>query len=184
MSDGDRPTRWRKARTDWPGFQWRDLAVAGLGLALAVAVLAITGFSGKTMVEVAIVAGTGAVAATLYAMGQLAWAWLQAPMRLLTEDVIAIRNRLEVMPRSELVPLSPHIALLNFIRLGKEHLEHDQDAAMDAWTEDVLAFLNEHMEASEAETFLTVTEGTGSWAFRERIEYLETLANPNDEIPF
>lgn len=183
MSDGDRPTRWQKTRTDWPGFQWRDLAVAGVGLGLAVTVLAITGFSGETIVEVAIVAGTGAAAATLYSLGQLAWAWLGAPMRLLTDDVIAIRRRLEATPRPELVPLSPRITLLNFIRLGKEHLERNEDAAMEVWTEDVLAFLNEHMEASEAETFLTVTEGTGSWAFRERIEYLEALVDP-DEIPF
>jgi hypothetical protein len=78
MAADERPTRWKKARKDWPGFQWRDLWLAAFGLVVAVGVLALLNFPGKIVAEVAIVAGSSVLATLIYALGQLVWAWLQA----------------------------------------------------------------------------------------------------------
>jgi hypothetical protein len=98
MADGARLTRWQKAREDWPGFQRRDLAVGVIGIVLAVVLLVVFGRPGDAVKEALIVGGAGLAAIVLYPLGQLAWAWLKVPMRLLTADVIAILERVEAMP--------------------------------------------------------------------------------------
>jgi hypothetical protein len=192
MSEGGRPTRWQKARNDWPGFQWADSAIAGVGLGLAVVVLAILGFPGETVVEVVVVAGAGIAAAVLYALGQLVWAWLQAPMRLLTADVIAIRERVEAMPgaptpQPEPAPPNVRLNLLNFIRLGRRHLNDPTrpligDVELEKWTQKVIVFLNEYVSGEAAEGFVTATGATGAGAVEERIVYLEKFIKERDEV--
>jgi hypothetical protein len=116
-----RPTRWQKARLDWPGFQWRDLRVGVIGILLAIVILLALGRPGGAVVEVAVVGAAGLAAAVFYAVGQFVWAWLQAPMRLLSADVIAIRERLEATPASVQSEgtLNVRLTLLNAIRVGK-----------------------------------------------------------------
>src|SRR4051812_798992 len=95
---GERLTRWEKAKQDWPGFHlWPDFGLGAFGGVLGVGVLAALGFPWETILEVIVVAATAALAAVLYRIGQLAWAWLQAPMRLLTADVVAIREKLDAV---------------------------------------------------------------------------------------
>lgn len=152
----ERPTRWQKAKDDWPGFEWRNLRVGVVGIALAVIALAVLGRPGKAVTEVLIVGGAGLLAAILYPLGQLAWAWLQAPMRLLTADVVAIRERLEQgAPAEPARPLNVRLRLLNFARQGRELLDYDPISGADfgAWSEAAGAFMAEHAEA-DAEEFL------------------------------
>jgi hypothetical protein len=191
MSERERPTRWQKARDEWRGFQWRDLFVGLAGIVLAIVVLAATGRPVASLVEVAVIGGCGIAAAVFYAVGQLVWAWLQAPMRLLTADVIAIRERLEASPirPSPSAPAPPNVrlTLLNYIRIGKSNLDNTLaalggvDPAWESWTQEVLTFLNEHVSATVAEGFLTATDETGASAVLERIEYLEDVVNKRAE---
>lgn len=117
-------TRWQKAKEDWPGPQWRDLTVGPLGLVIAVLVLDNQNYPGDTIVEVVVVAAATVVAVVLFSLGQLGWAWLNAPMRLLAADVRAIRERLEEMPQAQETdrPLPTGVTLRNQIRLGRELL--------------------------------------------------------------
>ena len=156
-----RPTRWQKAKQDWPGFQWQDLAVALVALVLAVVVLAVLGFPGKIVAEVSIVAGAGVAAALVRALGQLVWAWLQAPMRLLTKDVVAIRDRVEAIPTTPLPPPGPpfdmRYSLLNSIRLGQQlTMMHSGPGIreLEGWVTPVVALLTEHADRADAERFL------------------------------
>lgn len=178
-----RPTRWQKARDDWSGFQGRDLWVAAVGLAVAVGVLALLDFPGKVVAEVAIVAGSGILATVLYVLGQLVWAWLQAPMRLLTEDVIAIRERLERNPLTPPPPAEPpfnmRLSVLNSIRLGEELRRRARGGSMtwqahEEWVTPVVQLLHEHAEQEDAELFLRQ---------RSLAEQLQTLEQLLEKYP-
>src|ERR1700735_3853391 len=147
MSDGAPVTRWDKAYGDWPGFRWGDAWVAAVGLVLAVGVLATLGFPGKALEEVVVVALAGAAAALLFQATQLFSAWLQAPMRLLTGEVIAIRDRLDAMQvavpdAAASKPPNVRLTLLNFIPIGRQHSENvsgfgGPDIKLEMWTQDV-----------------------------------------------
>jgi hypothetical protein len=162
MAERERPTRWQKTRADWPGFRWQDLVVGVVGLALAVAGLVLFGRPGGAVTEVLIVGGAAILAAILYPLGQLVWAWLQAPMRLLTEDVIAIRERVEAMPVTSAPagpPFNMRLSLLNSIRLGKELRQRARGGGMtqkahEEWVTPVVQLLHEHAEQEDAELFL------------------------------
>jgi hypothetical protein len=155
MADRKRPTRWQKAQADWPGFQRRDLWIAVIGLGVSVGVLALLGFPGEAMIEVAIVAGSGALAAILYALGQLVWAWLQAPMRLLTDDMVAIRHQLESTHAATEKPISVRLLLLNSIRRGEQLMEvpHTR-VGWEHWLIPVERLLTKRAEQADAELFL------------------------------
>jgi hypothetical protein len=110
MAD-ERPTRWQKARQDWPGFRlWPDIWLAVFGGALSVGVLAILGFPWEAILEVIVAVGAGAVAVVLFRFGELWWAWAQAPMRLLTDDVAALRREVAALPQRTQQPAQSSVA--------------------------------------------------------------------------
>lgn len=162
----ERPTRWQKAREDWPGFEWRDLGIGVVAIVLAVLALLVLGRPGGAVPEVLIVGGAGLLAAILYPLAQLVWAWLQAPMRLLTDDVVAIRERLEQGPPGEPVrPVNVRWTLLDLARQGSELLDYYSGPPTEetkAWTAAAGAFLGEHGEPADAEKFLRGREVEGA----------------------
>jgi hypothetical protein len=90
----DSPTRWQRARDDSRRFRdWkRDAAVLCLAAGVAFGVMAITGFPGEARVVELIVAGSAVGAVVVLRASELAWNWLKAPMRLLRDDVDALRT--------------------------------------------------------------------------------------------
>jgi hypothetical protein len=148
-----RPTRWQKARKDWSGFQWRDLILGAIGLGIAILVLEESNFSGSTVAEVGIVAGSAIAAGVLYALAQLVWAWLQAPMRLLTDDVVAIRRTLEARPSQK--PLSLPRTVNNYARRGHTLMMMQQFSEQEAfsWANAIGSLLDEHGEYGDAVRF-------------------------------
>lgn len=172
-----RPTRWQKARADWPGFQLRDIGGGAIGLALAVVGLVVFGRPGEAVTEVLIVGGAAILAAVLYALGQLVWAWLQAPMRLLTADVIAIRECVEAAPATSAPagpPFNMRLSLLNSTRLGEELRQHARSGGMtrkshEEWVTPVVQLLHEHAAQEDAELFLRQR------SLNEQLQVLEQL---------
>jgi hypothetical protein len=154
---------------------------------MAVAVLAILGFPEKVVIEVAIVAGAGIAAALLYPLGQLVWAWLQAPMRLLTEDVMAVREGLETLgdqinaiqgqvaaiaPQPPLrPPVNLRLSLLNSIRLGEMLMKQGwiTPKEHEAWATPVIGLLTEQADPDDAARFLK------QQSLREQLTVLEQL---------
>ncbi len=166
MAENERPTRWQKARADWPGVRAKREAFLGVVTAVAAAaVQALVGSGGA--VDTLIAAGVGAVAAIVVApLAELAWCWLRAPMRLLTEDVIAIRKRVEQLP--DQVPADPTEKSVN-VRLAlideKQRMlaasaEGYADEIAYTWGRDITTLLTGHGTPSEAERFMTAGTGT------------------------
>lgn len=110
--------------------------VGVVGGVVAVVVLLVLGSPGEAVGGVAIVAAAGVAAVVLYAGAELFWAWLQAPMRLLTTDVLAIRERLESLEVSPPAPTEPPFDMrysrLNSIRLGKKLVERARNVGLTA----------------------------------------------------
>ncbi|MGA2928449.1 MAG: hypothetical protein ABSG43_21140 [Solirubrobacteraceae bacterium] len=157
-----RLTRWQKARKDWLGFQWRDLIPSAIGLGIAILVLEESNFSGSTVAEVGIVGACAIAAGLLYAVAQLAWAWRQAPMRLLTEDVVAIRKTLEARPSQ--TPISLPRAVNDYIRRGRSLLMMPEFSEQDAlsWANAIGSTLSEHGSYEDTAQFSLVQgEGEG-----------------------
>ena len=89
----ERPTRWQKAKHDWPGVRGkRELASAVLGGLLAALALLLVNAPEAAVQQVIVVLAAAVGAAVLVPAAELYWSWLQAPMRLLTEDVAAVRR--------------------------------------------------------------------------------------------
>ena len=124
---------------------------------MSVVVLLAVGFAHDALVVGITIGGSALAAAVLVPAGELAWNWLQAPMRLLTEDVIAIRARLNAV---EIVGARPEptidvrLQLLNYKRKGEELVASSSvgPAEPDAqrWTDSVIDFLSKYMHESVA----------------------------------
>jgi hypothetical protein len=148
-----RPTRWQRAWKDWPKIQWRDLILSAFGLGIAILVLEESNFSGSTVAEVGIVAGSAIAAGVLYALAQLVWAWLQAPMRLLTDDVVAIREKLEAAPPQ--TPIRLPRAINDSVRKGHALLRKSEFSEQDAfdWANEIASILNEYGDYKDGARF-------------------------------
>lgn len=178
-----RSTRWQRARSDWSGVRAkREALLALVGGVITAAVLALVGSAGA--VDTLIAAGVGAlVAVVLFPLAELGWCWLQAPMRLLTEDVIAIRERLEAEPAKPAAPVErpPNIrlSLLNFARMGEEaaYPISVQPVVVTTWTNEVVQFMNEHTKSEDVERVMGTGSGEGPRVtLIRRAELLRELA--------
>lgn len=186
-----RPTRWQEARRDWPGFQWRDLIPGAIGLGIAIFVLEESKFPGSTVAEVGIVGACAIAAGVLYAVAQLVWAWLQAPMRLLTEDVIAIRERVEqLQPQSAALPAKQRVNVrLKLIELQQEGESITRSRTTmtavyaEEWSQAVFEFLSEHLPGADAERFLAAGTGNPVTRLVDRLGVLNEVIQmtPHDD---
>lgn len=79
--------RWERARADWHGFPVRDILVGAGALALALIMLALLGLNA---LEAVIVGCAGLVVLGLYPVGLFAWAWFNAPLRLVEDEVASL----------------------------------------------------------------------------------------------
>jgi hypothetical protein len=126
------------------------------------------GFSHDAIITLITIGGSALGAAFLVPVGELGWAWLQAPMRMLTEDVVAIRSRLEgqsggYVPAPPMIlpkPASVRLALLDFARKGEDILRLGtvQAGVLASWTDTVVAFLAEYAAQEQTESFLAASD--------------------------
>ena len=156
-SDGIRPTRWQKAKADRPGFTRlrESVVLSAIGLGISAVALLLAGFPHDAAVTAATLAGSAIALAILVPAAQLYWSWLQAPMRLLSEDVAQVRALLERAPRESPSP-NVRIELLNLARKGRalEGAHGVSSRGLNAWSDEVATFCQRHLDPVDAELFL------------------------------
>lgn len=199
MGDTARPTRWEKAKNDWPGLRGkRELASVFFGGLLAAFALLLVSAPEAALQQVIVVLVAGAVAAILLPAFELYWAWLQAPMRLLTEDVTAVRHEIAALPRvassgsaPPTAPAKPKIdvelTLRNFLRVGEEltilqggHGYITTDLVqLETWTQEVLKTLANHRPKEDTRKFLEASTGVVDVTAKawQRIAALREIVN-------
>lgn len=170
-----RPTRWQKALRDWhrPGVR-RESVTGAVGAAVSVVVFLAAGFGHDASVVTIAVICSALATAVLIPAGQFAWLWLQAPMRLLTEDVIAIRERLDAETAKAAGSVSRpsvRLTLLHFVAMARPNVASHPRGEHEAWISEVSKFLEEHCEPRDAEIFLREPK----WS--EQLEILQTIAD-------
>ena len=186
--DKARPTRWQKARDDWSGIRAKREVLVGLVGGFATAgVQVLVGSAGA--VDTLIAAGVGAlVTVVVFPLGELGLRWLQAPMRLLTDDVIAIRSRLDALdigaaqPETRAPALSPRLTAVNHRRVGVALVADAAGYGLKAsepdaqrWTDSVIDFLSEHSSPGNVELFMTAGSGSNSERMDARLQLLGEL---------
>jgi hypothetical protein len=129
---------------------------------------------------VIVVVASAVGAAILVPLAELGWAFVAAPMRLLTADVIAIRERLEAAAPASAPPPPPDVRLwlLEHVRKGQGLLNcHSGPPTKDAedWAEQASAFLRENCNAVDAERFLTRPRGSNT--LEQQVTILHEIAN-------
>jgi hypothetical protein len=169
-----RPTRWQKALQDWhrPGIR-REFFRGAVGAVVSVIVLLAAGFGHDAAVVTITVICSALATAVLIPAGQFALLWLQAPMRLLTEDVIAIRERLDTETAKaggSVSRPSVRLTLLNFVAMARPSVSSHRGGEHEAWISEVSQFLAEHCEPRDAESFLREPK----WS--EQLKILEAIA--------
>ncbi|PZR67316.1 MAG: hypothetical protein DLM63_06690 [Solirubrobacterales bacterium] len=148
---------------------------------MSVVVLLAAGFPHDAVVVGITIGGAALAAAVIVPAVELWWCWLQAPMRLLTEDVIAIRERVEQLP--DQAPAKPteksvnvRLALINqkqvMLAAGAEGAA---DQIAYTWGRDIATLLTEHGTPSEAERFMTAGTGTNLDRLSARLAVLDEL---------
>jgi len=181
-----RPTAWQYAKKGWRGFRWRDRALINgvVGGALAIVALDIAGLPREALTTVIVVVASAVGAAILIPLAELGWAFVAAPMRLLTADVIAIRERLEAAPPASASPPPPNVRLwlLEHVRRGQRLLNrHSGPPTKDAeeWASQASAFLRENCNVVDAERFLSRPRGPNT--LEQQVTILHEIANERSE---
>ena len=90
-----RPTRWQRAWADTKFFRWKKEAVAGAAAApVSFVLLQLFGSKDGAMDELVVVCASVVAVLVMLPLTELAYNWLQAPTRMLSDDVLAIRHDL------------------------------------------------------------------------------------------
>ena len=90
-----RPTRWQKARADTKFFRWkREAAIGAAAAPLSFVLLQLIGSKDGATDELVVVGASVVVVLVMLPLTELAYNWLQAPIRMLSDDVLAIRHDL------------------------------------------------------------------------------------------
>jgi hypothetical protein len=165
-----RLSRWEKAKADWHGVQGkRELVVAGAGAVISALVLLVAGFPHDAAVVGVSIFGSAIAPAVIVPAAELYWSWLEAPMRLFTDEVFAIRERLEQLDpgvtSATRTELGLRHTLMDHKRVGDELVADaanygltpsDRDAQV--WTNSVIAFLGAHL-VSGLDEFMKAGKG-------------------------
>jgi hypothetical protein len=112
------------------------------------------------LIDVIVVVVSAAAATVLVPLGELSWNWLQAPMRQLTVEVVAIRKALEATPSQ--TPISLPRAINNYVRRGRTLLMMPQFSEQDAsdWANEIGSILDKHGDYEDAARF-SLAQGEG-----------------------
>jgi hypothetical protein len=118
---------------------------------------------------------------------ELGWNWLQAPMRLLTEDVVAIRAQLERVPGAPEPSRSvgARVALFNLHHRGLSLLDDPvlRGSIIEEFTERVAGALAQQVSDEAAEEFLRASDEAGRVGLALRLEALEAIAERQPQDP-
>lgn len=185
MPNVSRLSRWEKAKADWHGVQGkRELVVAGVGAVISAVVLLVAGFPHDAVVLGVSILGSAIALAVIVPTAELYWSWLQAPMRQLTDEVVAIRERVgnsDPGATSATAGLSLSHSLMNHKRVGDELVAEaaqyrlkPSDGDAQVWTNSVIAFLGAHV-SSGLDEFMMAGKGSSSDRITDRLEVLGRL---------
>jgi hypothetical protein len=178
-----RLSTWEKAKADWHGVHGkRELVVAGVGAVISACVLLVAGFPHDAVVLGVSILGSAIALAVIVPAAELYWSWLQAPMRLLTDEVVAIREWLEQLElgatSATRAELGLRHALMDHKRVGDELVAEaanyglrPSDGDAQVWTNSVIAFLGAHLAAGLDE-FMTAGKGSSRDRISGRLDVL------------
>jgi hypothetical protein len=186
--DRSRPTRGRKAWQDWKergGVRGkREIVVALVGAAVSAIILLAIGFPHDALIAGVTIAGSALAAAVIVPAAELYWSWLQAPMRLLTDDVVAIRDRVHSVQIGEGHPkpkLSLRLELITSREVGGELVaeaakygEKVRETDAQEWTNSVVSLLAEH-SPEDIERFRTAGHGSSNDRMASKLVVLADL---------
>lgn len=184
MAD-ERPTRWKRARSDWSGIHAKREALLGVvGGITTAGVLALVGSGGA--VETLIAAAVGAVLTiVLFPLAELWWSWLQAPHRMVLDELAGLRSQVALLESPTPAPQATHkrsvslrTALLDEIRKGREvaNLSYPPTELVLKWTNNVVDLLTEYGSDEMTEQFLNATTKASVPGMLARLTALEELA--------
>jgi hypothetical protein len=193
--------RFRRAKQDWSGFPLgRELKVAAVGLVAGAGALWAFGFPGAAIEQVVVVLASGIALLALVPLLDLAWCWLRAPHRelseevsRLSEDVVDLRAEVETLrsPRASAPKkIDVELTLKNYARRGQE-IGQDPllrlsatagEVPIESWTSQVLDVLTTHLGRAAVERFLSASEDTTT--SRQRLDArLAVLREIIDDLP-
>jgi hypothetical protein len=156
--------RWERAKSDTTFLLgWRrnliDLLVTGVPVSVALQFLGSKGAGIDELIALGVSLLVVFVARPLVGLG---WNYLQAPMRMLTDDVHALAVRLEPMAPA-LTRNGVWLRVLEFVRAGVDLGEYYpvQMASIDRWSREVSEFLREYesvIDTAGIEKFLAAND--------------------------
>lgn len=173
-------SRWEKAKADWHGVQdERELVVASVGAIISAFVLLVDGFPHDAVVIGVSILGSAIALAVIVPAAEFYWSWLQAPMRLLTDELVAIR---ELLAQLDLGSASATTAELSLCHASMDHKRVGDELVAEAasyglrpgdgdaqvWTNSVIAFLGAHL-ASGLDEFMTAGKGSSGDRITDRL---------------
>ena len=184
----ERPTRWEKAKRDTTFWRPKREAVVGAVAVLFTAVVLWYFGYAEGIVEYLIPVAVGALVAVVVApLAELAWNWLQAPMRLVADDVVAIRARLDSAPidaEPRKPPVNPRVTLFELHAQGAAFRNRPlKSGAFDDWFKQVTRALAEEVSSAAAEEFLRATNDAGFASLNARLDALEAIAERQPQDP-
>jgi hypothetical protein len=176
--------RWQRAKSDTTLLLgWRrnliDLLVTGAPVSVALQSL---GSKGADIDELIAVGVSLLVVFVVRPLAELGWNYLQAPMRMLTDDMHVLAARLEPMAPA-LTRHGVRLRVLEFIRAGVDLSGYypTQLASVDRWSHDTSEFLREYesvIDMAGIEKFLAANDPSRVPAtLRLRIAALQEIAD-------
>jgi hypothetical protein len=177
-----RPSRLQKAKRDWPGIRSSREAIVGVITAVLAAVVELLIGSGGALDTIVVAVVAAVVAVVIVPAAQFTLLWVEAPMRLLTEDVIALRAEVHALservshqvsatasvdeePREEQLG-RVRLTLLRFVQQAESIMGSGLVKRTDQqrWTEKVSDFLIAEVDPQIAEPFMQETAMTSQTA--------------------
>jgi hypothetical protein len=191
----ERPSRLQKARQDSRGFKAarRELCTLVVGGVLGALLLAVL-FDGVAVLQFIIGVICAAVAAAiLVPAAEFAWNYLQAPHRIMLDELTGIRSTIAALQSPTASQsqadqrLDRHPALLNYIRKGERMRRRFMQSGqgypnqVEAWTDEVAGFLSSHISPTAADRFIVASLPTAHMSTQIR-NSLAMLAEIEEEL--
>lgn len=185
-----RLTRWERAKADSRGWRVasREAGAGAAGGVLAVAALFLFASKTSALQELIVVGSAILGAMVLVPAAEVAWNYIQAPLRIINDDLDAILVKLDALETKRASAPAPKksvsvpLTLLDFIRKGEFISEQASETyrarpEVLAWTQVVTTFLAEHVSESACEQFLKAAKGNTLLGIQmmKRLDVLQEL---------
>lgn len=144
----ERPSRWQKARADTQLLRWkREVIAACVTAPVAFVFLKVFGSPDGAMDDLISVAAAVVAVLVLLPLSELAWNWLQAPHRIVMDEVIALRGHIALstaptIDRAVQLPLKERLVaarrqgrdIRDQVAVASYHEADEWRARVERWT--------------------------------------------------